>query len=57
MSTSQDLTRPHKCVAAKCKGVLLEPIENYGYWAYWHGEGSKGWHSKRKVHSKEEHSK
>lgn len=47
MSTKNDISKPHKCLVKTCKGRLLEPIENYGKWAYWHGDGHPiGWHSK-----------
>jgi hypothetical protein len=38
----------HKCVAAKCPGVLVDPPESYGKWAYWWGneKGRRGWHNK-----------
>ena len=40
MSTTQDLNQPHKCLKAKCKGLLKRPAEEYGEWVYWHpGQG------------------
>lgn len=48
MSSRQDIYKDHKTRLENCKGVLLEPIENYGKWAYWYGDGLGGWHSKPK---------
>ena len=37
----------HKTRTQNCPGVMIEPIENYGKWAYWYGNGDHtGWHSK-----------
>lgn len=38
MSSKKDLTKVHRCVAAKCKGILKGKPEDYGYWAYWNPE-------------------
>lgn len=38
--------RPHKMRIEGVKGTLCEPRAAYGTWAYWHGAGSGGWHSK-----------
>lgn len=46
MSHKQDLNKDHKCIATKCPGTKLDPEEEYGYWAYWWGNGPPGWHSK-----------
>ena len=45
MSTKQDVTKAHRCIAAKCKGTLREPVTNYGYWAYWRAATPDGWYS------------
>ena len=44
MSTKQDVSKPHKCVATKCPGTLRDPISSYGYWAYWRPAQS-GWYA------------
>jgi hypothetical protein len=46
MSSKQDLSKPHRCIFKKCKGVIREPADRYGYWAYWLGSSDPkliGW--------------
>jgi len=47
-SHGRDLSKPHKCFTAKCKGTLVDPPNTYGKWAYWWGDGSNGWHNSPK---------
>lgn len=38
--------KPHKTRVENCKGVLKEPLSNYGKWAYWRGKSdTSGWYS------------
>jgi hypothetical protein len=46
MSSRKKIDEDHKCVASKCKGILVDPPESYGHWAYWYGDKKDGWHSK-----------
>jgi hypothetical protein len=51
MSTKTNLSKPHKCLFANCKGTLLDPPESYGKYAYWWGDTvtkDQGWHNKPK---------
>jgi hypothetical protein len=36
---------PHRVLTALCKGILVEPIDQYGEWAYWRGPNSGGFYS------------
>ena len=46
------INKCEKCIAKKCKGVLLDPIKSYSQYAYWCGIKQEGWFAKPCKHQK-----
>jgi hypothetical protein len=47
-----EISKCERCIAAKCKGKLVEAKKKYGKYAYWCGIEQDGWKSKPCKHFK-----